>query len=150
MNEDFQDILATLLEAGARFLVVGAHAMAVHGVPRATGDLDIWIEPTADNVEQVWSALVRFGAPVESLGISLQDFLKPGSVIQIGVPPRRIDILTDITGVDFKSAWESRAVHSVEDLRVPFVGRETLVQNKQATGRLKDLADLEALEEKES
>jgi len=147
MNEDFDDFLAALIAAGARFLVVGAHAMAVHGVPRATGDLDVWIERTAANADKVWRALIEFGAPVEDLAVSRADLEAPGVVIQIGLPPRRIDILTDVTGVDFERAWDERVVIELGGLAVPFLGRETLIRNKRATGRLKDLADLEALGE---
>src|SRR5690606_25001568 len=129
------------------FLVVGAHAMAVHGVPRATGDLDVWIERTAANADKVWRALIEFGAPVEDLAVSRADLEAPGVVIQIGLPPRRIDILTDVTGVDFERAWDERVVIELGGLAVPFLGRETLIRNKRATGRLKDLADLEALGE---
>ncbi len=149
MNKDFLDILASLLETGARFIVVGAHAMAVHGVPRATGDLDIWIEPTDDNVAQVWSALKSFGAPIESLGVSKADLLSPDMVIQIGMPPRRIDLLTAITGVHFDNAWKTKVSHKIDSLNVPFLGREALIANKRATGRAKDIADLETLEGRE-
>jgi hypothetical protein len=147
LNEDFRDVLTALIHAGARFLVVGAHALAVHGVPRATGDLDIWIEATATNAQSVWRALLEFGAPVESLDVTAEDLARPGLVVQIGLPPRRIDLLTDISGVDFDSAWESRIVHTLFDVPVPFIGREALVQNKRSARRLKDLADLEALGE---
>lgn len=147
MNEDFRDFLAALLEAGARFLVAGAHALAVHGVPRATGDLDVWIDRDPRNAERVWGAIVTFGAPVEALGISVEDFTKADRVVQLGVPPRRIDILTDLTGVNFESAWPLRVIHRVEGLEVPFLARQTLIENKRATGRLRDLADLESLGE---
>ncbi len=148
MNEDFLDLLRCLLEAGARFLVVGAHALAVHGVPRATGDLDVWIDRDGANVDRVWAAVLRFGAPVEALGITRRDLETPGVVVQIGLPPRRIDLITEITGVDFEEAWGARVSHRVGTLEVPFLGREQLVRNKRATGRLKDRADLEALGEK--
>lgn len=147
MNEDFRDIIRALLEEGARFLVAGAHALAVHGIPRATGDLDLWIERDPDNAERVWRSIVRFGAPVEELDVSVEDLSKPELVIQIGLPPRRVDILTDLTGVDFGRAWDSRVVLAVGELEVPFLGRDSLIQNKRSTGRLKDLADLEALGE---
>ena len=98
-------MLAALLASGARFLVVGAHALAVHGVLRATGDLDVWVLPDPVNAERVWEALGRFGAPVETLGAAPGDLARPGLVLQIGLPPRRIDILTALTGVDFESAW---------------------------------------------
>ena len=115
MNEDFRDFLRALLGAGARFLVVGAHALAVHGVPRATGDLDVWIETSAENVEQVWAGVLAFGAPVESLGVTRDDLRKHNVVVQIGTPPRRIDVLTSITGVKFDEAWLERTTHAVDD-----------------------------------
>lgn len=147
MNEDFRDFLAALLQTGTRFLVVGAHALAVHGVPRATGDLDVWIESDAANAERAWTALLRFGAPLEAMGVSRQDLTRPEQVVQIGLPPRRIDLLTSITGVSFDDAWSERAVHEVEGMAVPFLGRAALVRNKRATGRARDIADLEALGE---
>jgi hypothetical protein len=147
VNEDFRDLLAALLEAQARFLVVGAHAMAVHGVPRATGDLDVWIAADADNVDRVWDAFLRFGAPVAAMGVRREDLHRPDVVVQIGLPPRRIDVLTSITGVDFGDAWAGRVTHDVGGLPIPFLGRAALVRNKRATGRAKDRADLEALGE---
>ena len=140
-------MLAALLASGARFLVVGAYALAVHGVLRATGDLDVWVLPDPVNAEQVWEALRRFGAPVETLDAAPGNLARPGLVLEIGVPPRRIDILTELTGVDFESAWRSRVVHRVGSLEVSFLDRETLIRNKRATGRLQDLADVERLEE---
>jgi len=122
--------------------------MAVHGVPRGTQDLDVWIEPTPENAERVWQALAAFGAPLASLGITRQDFAQPGAIVQIGLPPNRIDVLTTISGVpDFGTAWGERSVHQVRGCPVPFVGRATLIVNKRASGRRKDLADLEALGE---
>ena len=147
MNPDFEDFLAALLASGARFLVVGAHALAVHGVPRATGDIDIWIERSRDNAVRVWRALEDFGAPAEALGIRPDDFEVRDVVVQIGLPPRRIDVLTGVTGLEFADAWATHVVHRVGDLEVPFLGRDALVRNKRATGRLKDLGDLEALGE---
>lgn len=147
MNEDFQDVLAALLPSGARFLVVGAHALAVHGVPRATGALDIWILADPSNAERVRDAVGRFGAPLATRGASPADLALPGVVLQIGLPPRRIDILTELTGVDLESAWPARVVHRIGALDIPFRDRETLIRHKRATGRLRDLADLERLEE---
>ena len=147
MNEDFRDLLRALLEAGARFLVVGAHAMAVHGVPRATGDLDVWIAVDPENADRVMKALTRFGAPLGAIGISRADFLREDQVVQIGLPPRRIDVLTSISGVGFEDAWAGRLTHEVEGTKVPFLGRDALVRNKRASGRAKDRADLEALGE---
>lgn len=148
MNDDWFDLLQAFLAARARFLVVGAHAMAVHGVPRGTQDLDIWIEPTSENAERVWQALATFGAPLSSMGIVRQDFIQPGAIIQIGLPPNRIDVLTTISGVpDFNSAWSARRVQQVRGAPIPFLGRAALIVNKRASGRRKDLADLEALGE---
>lgn len=147
MNEDFRDFLAALIEAGARFMVVGAHAMAVHGVPRATGDIDVWIATDGENSGRVWAALLRFGAPVEAMGVSRDDLQRADHVVQIGLPPRRIDVLTSISGVGFQEAWVGRVTHQVAGLSVPFIGRSELVRNKRAAGRAKDMADLEALGE---
>jgi hypothetical protein len=147
VNEDFRDLLAALISSGARFLVVGAHAMAVHGVPRATGDIDVWISRGDDNIDQVWRALSSFGAPLDALGISPGDLKQPERVIQLGLPPRRIDILTDLSGLEFETAWAERLEVRLEGLSVPFLGRAALIRNKRETGRLKDLADLEALGE---
>jgi hypothetical protein len=147
VNEDFTDLLAALLAEGARFLVVGAHAMAVHGVPRATGDLDVWVATDAPNAERTWAALRRFGAPLAALGFSRDDFTRPDQVVQIGLPPRRIDILTSISGVEFEQAWTNRLVQPVGALTVPFIARADLVRNKRATARPKDLADLASLGE---
>ncbi len=147
VNEDFRDLLAALVHANARFLVVGAHAMAVHGVPRATGDLDVWIARDSTNAERVWSALVCFGAAVAAIGIDRNDLTHPDRVVQIGLPPRRIDVLTAISGVEFEEAWPERVTHEMDGLSIAFLGRAALVRNKRASGRTKDKADLEALGE---
>ena len=138
-------MLSAFSEAGAEFLIVGAHALAVHARPRATGHLDLWIRATAKNASRVWSALEAFGAPLE--GVSQKDLSSPGVVVQIGFPPRRIDILTSISGVEFDAAWRGRVMVDLGDQVVPVIGHEELVLNKRATGRLQDLADLEALGE---
>lgn len=148
MNKDFLDLLQALLDAGARFLVVGAHSMAVHGVPRATGDLDVWIHPETENAERTWQALRTFGAPVEGLGVSKRDLEASETVVQLGLPPRRIDLLTSVTGLEFEAAWSNRTVHRVGSLEIPFLGRDDLIRNKRAMGRPKDHADLVILERK--
>ena len=149
MHEDWRDLLAGLHAAKARYLIVGAHAMAVHGVPRGTQDIDLWIEATLDNAEKVWHALVEFGAPLESLGISLADLYRPDTVVQLGVPPNRVDLLTSISGLpDFQAAWVDRTESDFGGVRgVAFLGRQALIQSKRAAARRKDLADLEALGE---
>ena len=146
MNRDFIELLAALLRADARFLIVGAHAMGVHGVPRATGDLDVWVAPDPANAERVWTALLDFGAPVRTLGLSARDLAAERIVVQMGIPPRRIDLLTSVTGLQFDAAWRKRRVVRVDDLDLPFLGREALLRNKRETGRLKDLADVDTLD----
>ena len=146
MNDDFRDLLVALHDAGARFIVVGAHAMAVHGVPRSTGDLDVWIECTAANAELAWRALHEFGAPVDAPGVTRHDLHRPGTVIQLGLAPRRIDLLTRITGVAFEDAWRNRVEQGVEGRSIAYLGRADLVANKRATGRAQDLVDVSLLE----
>lgn len=142
-------MLAALQSEGAAFLVVGAHALAVHGVIRTTGDLDVWVRPDSENAQRVWRALAGFGAPVEAMGLTLQDLSTPGTVYQVGLPPKRIDILTEISGVEFDEAWESRIVQKADGLTIPFLSRQDLLRNKQASGRTKDLADIELLRKRQ-
>lgn len=144
MNRDFVEMLAALSEAGAEFLVVGAHAVAVHGRPRATGDLDLWVRPTADNAARVWKALAAFGAPLTKL--TPADLVRPDLVFQIGLPPARIDVLTGISGVAFDEAWPRRVMVTVSGQAVAVLGREDLLRNKKAAGRPRDLADVAELE----
>ena len=146
MNDDFRDILAALVAEGAKFLVVGAHALAVLGVPRITCDLDVLVEPTPENARKVWRALARFGAPLNTLNIRESDFFSANTVAQFGVPPYRIDIMTTISGVTFDDAWRDRIEDSMLGVRVPFIGRDAFIRNKRASGRKKDLGDIEALE----
>jgi hypothetical protein len=108
VNEDYRDILAALLKQRARFLVVGAHALAVHGYPRATVDIDIWIDASPENAERVWGALAEFGAPLEDLDIRREDLSRLDVVAQFGLPPNRIDILTGVSGLEFDEAWKNR------------------------------------------
>ena len=148
MTDDWFDLLVALLESDARFLVVGAHAMAVHGVPRGTQDLDVWIDPDGSNADRVWAALTAFGAPLATLAIGRDDLQRPGTVIQLGVAPNRIDLLTSLSGLDeFGKAWGGRLEQVVRGRRIPFLGRRELLSNKRASGRRKDLADIEALGE---
>lgn len=147
MNPDFRDMLSALCDAGADFLVIGAYALAAHGFPRATGDLDIWVRPTPENAQRVWNALRSFGAPTSRLRPN--DFHSPDVVYQIGVAPRRIDILTSVTGLTFEAAWPNRHTVEVEGLSIAFLGRSDLVANKRATGRPQDVADVARLEPEE-
>jgi len=145
-NPDFEDLLAALHAQNVQFLVVGAHALAAHGVPRATGDLDVWVRPEEANAGRVVAALNAFGAPLPAHGITARDFSTPGLVYQLGLPPRRIDLLTQLSGLEFDEAWPGRVVLEVAGEPVPFLGREALLKNKRATGRPKDLADAALLE----
>ncbi len=144
MNCDFAEMLSALSEAGAEFLIVGAHALAAHGAPRATGDLDIWVSPTPANARRVMRALTAFGAPLYDL--TLDDLTRSDTVFQIGVPPSRVDILTGVSGVQFDDAWPRRLALEVEGAAVSVISREDFIRNKRATGRPKDLVDIEALE----
>jgi len=145
LNEDFTDLLDALDETGADYVVVGAHAMAAHGVPRATGDLDVLVRASQENAQAVFRALLLFGAPIEQHHIDSDDFAHPGDVYQMGLPPRRIDILTSIDGVSFEQVWSNRVVTRYEGRSVPVIGVRELVDNKRACGRPKDLLDLELL-----
>lgn len=147
MNRDFVEMLSTLIARKAEFLVVGAHALAAHGIPRATGDLDIWVRPSDANARRVISALEDFGAPL--LDLTAEDLTRPGQVFQIGVAPSRIDLLSSISGVRFEDAWENRLTIRVEGLSVPVLGKREFIANKQAVGRPRDLSDLQLLAEAE-
>lgn len=145
LNKNFIDMLSALSEVGAEFLVVGAHALSAHAYPRATGDLNLWVRPSRENAERVWSALEKFRAPRQK--VTQEDFTRPDTVYQIGLPPQRIDIKTSIDGVEFDEAWESRQTVAVEGMTVGFLGREQLLKNKRASGRPKDLWDVAWMEE---
>ena len=132
-------MLSALCDEGAEFLLVGAYAMAAHGCPRATGDMDIWIRPSDENAERVWRALKRFKAPVRNL--TVDDLKTPEIVFQIGLAPRRIDLLTSIDGVDFDEAWPRRKMIEVDGQRLAVLGRDDLIRNKKACPRPKDQAD---------
>ena len=149
LHEDFKDLIVALREAEVRFVVVGAHAMAAHGVPRATGHLDLLVAPEEDNAARLVQALERFGAPLESHGISRADFEVEGTVYQIGLPPRRIDIMTSIDGVDFEEVERSVMKVMIEGVELPILGRRQLLANKIATGRPKDLVDAQLLKQSE-
>ena len=146
MNEDYRDILAALVAQNARFLVVGAHALAVHGYPRATVDLDLWIDATPENAGRVWRALAEFGVPLEDLRIKQEDLTRPDLVAQFGLPPNRIDILTGVSGLTFEAAWGNRIQGTLEGVLVPILSLSDLRENKRAAGRDRDRADLRGLE----
>jgi hypothetical protein len=149
LNDDFADMLQALTDAKVEFLIVGAHALAAHGLLRATGDIDILVRPEPANAARVMSALRVFGAPTDNHGVAQSDFEQPGTVYQIGLPPRRIDLLTEISGVTFQEAWDSRVEALLADRCVAVLGRDALLRNKRAAGRDKDLVDVRWLEQTE-
>ncbi|MFN3189539.1 MAG: nucleotidyltransferase [Aureliella sp.] len=144
-NPDFKDMLLALSDANIDFLLVGAYAVAAHGHPRATGDLDIWVRPDSDTAPKVYRVLAEFGAPLHDL--TIDDLARPGMVFQIGVEPSRIDILTAISGVEFDHAWANRLAIEVDDIQLSVIGRADLIVNKRACGRPKDIADAETLDQ---
>ena len=146
-HEDFVDIVRCLKAEGCEFVIVGAHALASHGAPRATGDLDILVRADPANADRVFRALLRFGAPLAAHGVTVDDFAAPDTVYQMGLPPRRIDLLTQISGVSFDEAVADPVFGSLGGESVPCIGLDALLRNKRASGRTKDLADVEALEE---
>ena len=145
MNQDFLDLLRAFIDRNVRFLIVGAYALGVHGRPRATGDLDVWVDPTPSNAVNVMSALEQFGAPTGQ--VTADDFSRPGIVFQMGLPPLRIDVLTELSGLTFEEAWPTRTTAGFGPITVDVIGRDAFIKNKRATGRARDLGDIEALGE---
>ncbi len=144
LNEDYKDMLRALSDEKVRFLLVGAYAMAAHGYPRATMDIDIWVMPSPQNANAVLRALRRFGAPLHNL--TKEDLQQEGTVFQIGVAPRRIDIVTAASGLQFEEAYSRSVSLNIEGIEVHIPSIYDLIRNKRASGRTKDLADAEALE----
>ena len=144
LNEDYRDMLRALSDEKVRFLLVGAYALAAHGHVRATMDIDIWVMPSPENARAVLQALRRFGAPLHNL--TSADLEKDGTVFQIGVVPRRIDIITAASGLRFDEAFSCSTPVTIEGIEVRIPSVADLIRNKRAAGRTKDLADAEALE----
>ena len=145
LNSHYKDILSILSEKKVKFILVGAYAMAVHGYPRSTMDIDILVMPNPENSLLVLQALDDFGAPVGDL--SAEDLQKEGLIFQIGVAPCRIDILTSIDGLKFEDAYARSDMMEIEGIPIRVLSIPDLIINKRATGRTRDLADAEALEE---
>ncbi len=143
MHQDFLDLLRAFIDREVRFLIVDAYALGVHGRPRATGDLDVWVEPTPDNAARIMEALEVYGAPLQQ--VTADDFSRPGVVFQMGLPPLRIDVLTELSGLTFADAWPERIQAAFGPVSVDVIGRDAFIKNKRATGRLKDLGDIEAI-----
>lgn len=146
MAKDIQDLIELLTGHGVDFIIVGAFAMAHFGYVRATGDIDVFVLPSRENAEKLVSALRAFGAPLEAHGVKESDFSVPGIAYQLGLPPNRIDLLTEISGLDFAEACRDLEVGEVFGSPVKFLSLPNLIRNKKAAGRGKDLIDLQALE----
>jgi hypothetical protein len=145
VQPDFRDLLALFNAHNVEYMIVGGYALAFHGAPRFTGDLDILVKPDPENAQRLLEALDTFG--FKSVGLTKEDFVSPDQVVQLGVPPVRIDIITSLTGVSWEQAFAGRTPGMYGDIPVYYIGREQYIINKRATGRKKDLADLEALGE---
>ena len=143
LNQDFKEFIQSLNENNVRYLIIGGYAVAYHGHPRYTKDLDVWVELDRENAANLLEALRQFG--FGSLGLTMDDFLEPDQIVQLGYPPSRIDILTTLAGVDFNECYASRVIATLDEVPMNFIDLDNLRKNKQATGRLQDLADLENL-----
>ena len=143
LNKDFKEFAELLNSTGVEYLIVGGYALAAHGHPRYTGDLDVWIRATENNIERLLGVLAQFG--FGSLGLTRSDFLTPGAIVQLGYPPARIDLLTAIDGVEFDACYARKVVMKIAGVDLPIIGLDEFRANKRASGRAKDLADLEVL-----
>jgi len=144
LNKDFREFIELLNSHNIKYLIVGGYAVTIHGYPRFTNDIDIWFFIDKTNAENIIKALNAFG--FSSLGLKIEDFLNPNKVIQLGYPPNRIDLLTSISGVEFENCYPKRVEINFEGLKIDFIDLENLKKNKKASGRYKDLNDLENLE----
>lgn len=142
---DFLEFLSCLSDHEIKFLLIGGYAVAYHGYVRTTGDLDVFVECSPENAEKLVAACGGFGL---GSSVTLELFLTPGNILRFGVPPMRLEILNDISGVSFQECWESRDVMKLREVEVPVIGIQKLLQNKKASGRQKDLLDLQMLQDK--
>lgn len=143
LNQDYKEMLSLLLDNKVEFLLVGAYALAAHGFPRATADIDIFVKPNSKNASVLFKTLEKFGAPLEN--ISRDDFAHPGIILQIGVAPRRIDIITKIDGLTYDEASKGKEIIEIENLSIPVISKQNLIINKLASGREKDKIDAKNL-----
>ena len=143
LNPDYKEMLSLLLDNEVEFLLVGAYALAAHGLPRATADIDIFVKPGSENAAQIFKTLEEFGAPTHN--VTENDFVQPGIILQIGVAPRRIDIITEIDGLTFDEAADGKEIIELEGLSIPVISKENLIINKLATGRERDKLDADNL-----
>ena len=145
LPKDLREFVESFRSHGVEYVIVGGYALAFHGHPRYTGDLDFLVRATQENAERVHRAIVSFG--FASIDVSPEDFTREGQVVQLGQPPNRIDILTSLTGVSFDEVWNSRVSGTIAGLKVSLIDRDSLIKNKRALGRAQDLADIAALEQ---
>ncbi|NEP30897.1 hypothetical protein [Moorena sp. SIO3B2] len=145
LNQDFKEFIQLLNDNQVKYLVIGGYAVAVHGHPRYTKDIDIWIEMSPENALKMMVALTEFG--FGSLGLAAEDFETPDQIIQLGYPPNRIDLITTPDGIDFETCYQAKIEVIIDDIPVNFIDLNNLRKNKQASGRLQDLADLENLQD---
>ena len=143
-SQDFKEFVELLIKHEAEYLIVGGYAVGIHGYPRYTGDLDIWLNVSPDNAEKILKSVNEFG--FASYGLTAADFMKPENIIQLGYPPLRIDLLTEIDGVRFEDCFPNRKIVTVENLNVNFIGYNDLLKNKKSSGRNRDKDDLENLQ----
>jgi hypothetical protein len=143
MDKDLEELLSALNAHNVRYVVVGGHAIAVHAQPRATKDLDVFIDRRPDNAQAVYEALAAYGAPLGNT--TPEDFQNPDSILRLGVPPVCVDILQKIDGIDFDSVWRDSSEHTVDGVRARYISAEHLITNKLASGRPQDLADVAAI-----
>ena len=142
-SQDFKEFIELLIKNKAEYLIVGGYAVGIHGHPRYTGDLDIWLNPTPQNAEMILKSVNEFG--FSSYKLNTEDFTKPGNIIQLGYPPLRIDLLTEIDGVTFEECYKNRKEVVIEDLVVNFIGYQDLLKNKKESGRPRDIDDIDNL-----
>ncbi len=143
LSQDFKEFVELLIIKKAEYLIVGGYAVGVHGHPRYTGDLDIWLNPTKENATKILNCVNEFG--FESFQLSIEDFMKEGNVIQLGYPPLRIDLLTQIDGVTFMECYENKKLVEIDGLIINFIGYNDLIKNKSSSGRLRDIDDINNL-----
>ena len=142
-SQDFREFIELLIKNRVEYLIVGGYAVGIHGHPRYTGDLDIWLNPTPENAELILKSVNEFG--FSSFNLKIEDFTKAGNVIQLGYPPLRIDLLTEIDGVTFTECFENRKEVRIESLSINFIGYQDLLKNKKESGRPRDIDDIDNL-----
>jgi len=145
VQQDFKELLELFNAHNVQYMIVGGYALAFHGAPRYTGDIDLFVESNSKNAQQILNALDKFG--FGSAGIKQEDLEKPNNVVQLGYPPIRIDIITSISGLSWEEAYKKRIKGKYGNISVYYIGKEHYILNKRASGRKKDLADIEALGE---